>query len=204
MSGVRSAIPLAGAVLALVCGCSQTEQQPAAGSSGPQTVVTVYFLTDGGLAPLSVRRSVARGSPFARRALGALLSGPNDAERRAGITSAIPRQAVVRSFSIAPSVSRASGTATVDLGGMPSVERAGAVNIARVGTQVARTLIGVSGIERVRLRANGKPWGFWSMQAPHRVIDRPWDYDALLGLNGICDAKPGTEAVPGDCFSALP
>jgi hypothetical protein len=110
----------------------------------------------------------------------------------------------VRSFSIAPSLSRAAGTATVDLGGMPTVGEAGTVNIARVAAQVARTLIGLSGIERVRLRANSGPWGFWRIQPPHHVLDRPWDYEALLDLNEICTAKPGTEAVPGDCFSALP
>jgi len=101
-------------------------------------------------------------------------------------------------------MSRAAGTATVDLGGLPTVDEAGPVNIARIGTQVARTLIGLSGIERVRLRANRRPWGFWSMHPPNRVLDRPWDYKTLLSLEGICATKPGTEAVPGDCFSALP
>jgi spore germination protein GerM len=166
--------------------------------------VTVYLLTDRGRAPLGVRRTIQRDSPFARRALAALLEGPTDAERRAGISSAIPEHATVRSFSIAPSLSRAAGTATVDLGGMPTVGEAGTVNIARVAAQVARTLIGLSGIERVRLRANSGPWGFWSIRPPHHVLDRPWDYEALLDLNEICTAKPGTEAVPGDCFSALP
>ena len=198
---MRSAIPpAAAAFLAVVCGCGQMNAQPAARSREPPLEVSVYFLAAGGTAPLAVRRSVAPGPPVARLALAALLRGPNDAERGAGITSAIPGQAFVRSFSIAP----ASGSATVDLGGMPSVEHAGPVGVARVGTQVTRTLIGVSGIERIRLRANGKPWGFWNMRAPHRVVDRPWDYDTLLGLNGICAARPGTETVPGDCFSALP
>jgi hypothetical protein len=36
------------------------------------------------------------------------------------------------------------------------------------------------------------------------IIDRPIDYQTLLGFYGICAAKPGTEAVPGDCFTALP
>ena len=36
------------------------------------------------------------------------------------------------------------------------------------------------------------------------ISDRPHDYDTMLGWSHVCTGKPGTEAVPGDCFSALP
>jgi len=69
-------------------------------------------------------------------------------------------------------------------------------------TQIARTLIGLSDIERVRLRVDGRAWGLWDMQG--NVRDDPIDYDRLRGFFDICAATPGTEAVPGNCFSALP
>ncbi|TML17505.1 MAG: GerMN domain-containing protein [Actinobacteria bacterium] len=197
--GVRSVLLLM-AVAVATPGCGDHGHRPASTSAN----ATVYFLTDRGTAPLGVRRSIRRSSPFARQSLEALLEGPTEAERDAGITSAIPKGATLRSFSIAPSLSRTSGTATVDLGDMPSVDETGAVNVARVVTQVARTLIGLSGIERVRLRVDGQPWGFTSMHPPNRALDQLWDYRALLGLYGICEGTPGAETPPRDCFSALP
>ena len=72
---------------------------------------------------------------------------------------------------------------------------------ARVVTQIARTLIGVSGTERVWLRSGGRPWGFWSMEGG--ILDEAWSYGRLVGLN-VGAALPGTEAVRGDYFSAVP
>ena len=163
--------------------------------------VTLYFLTDGGTAPLGVRTSVRRPgtTPLARVALAKLLRGPA-AAGAPRLATAIPPGATIRSFTIRR---RANGSvATIDLVGLPSLEGIGAPVIARVGTQVARTVIGLSDVRQVRLRANGRPWAFWSMGGG--VLDRPWDYSLLLGLQGICTARPGTEAVPGDCFTALP
>lgn len=71
----------------------------------------------------------------------------------------------------------------------------------RVITQVARTVIGVSSIQRIWLRADGKPWDLFDMEG--RVVDRPTDYERLLGF-WIGTAEPGTETVVGDYFKALP
>ena len=157
---------------------------------------TVYFLADGGTAPIGVRRSIERGSTYARSALDALLAGPSESERRAGITSGLPSKAQVRSLTIH------GDTATVDLSGLPAQNDANAVLKVRVITQVSRTLIGLSGIDRVRLQADGSPWGLWNLQGG--VQDIAYDYPKLLGFYHVCVAKPGTEAVPGACFTALP
>jgi len=69
-------------------------------------------------------------------------------------------------------------------------------------TQVARTLIGLNDIERVWLRVDGRAWGLWDLEGNTR--DDAIDYDRLRGFFRICAAKRGTEAVPGDCFTALP
>jgi hypothetical protein len=65
-------------------------------------------------------------------------------------------------------------TAVVDLSGLPHQAD------DRIGTQIARTLIGVSDIARVRIRAEGKPWGFPSMRGG--TIVPTWDYSFLLGI----------------------
>jgi spore germination protein GerM len=142
--------------------------------------VTVYFLADSQTAPLGVRRTVMRrgSAPLARVALQQLLAGPNAGERRQGLTSAVPAGARIRSFSI---VRRShSSTATVDLPGLAPLSSVSGVTIARIGTQIARTLIGLSDVTRVRIESNGSPWNFWLMSGG--VSTRPWDYQLLLGL----------------------
>jgi hypothetical protein len=157
---------------------------------------TVYFLAEDRAAPIGVRRSLERRSPYAREALLALLAGPTGEERRAGITSAIPPRTEIRSLSFRGY----GGTgAVVDLSGLPATDDI--VERARIVTQIARTLIGVSGIERVWLRSGGRPWGFWSMEG--EMQDEAWSYDRLTGLD-VGSAAPGTEAVTGDYFSAVP
>jgi hypothetical protein len=49
--------------------------------------------------------------------------------------------------------------------GLPNPEMAGAVQVAQIETQIARSLIGVNGIERVRLREDGSAWGFCDRMA---------------------------------------
>jgi len=51
----------------------------------------IYFLTNHGSAPIGVRRTITRKSPYAREALTALLAGPTREEERKGITSPIPK-----------------------------------------------------------------------------------------------------------------
>ncbi len=136
----------------------------------------------------------------ARLALEELLAGPTTAERQRGLTTAIPTGARIRSLTIE---TQARGSdASVDLAGLPSADDAGAVLKVRVMTQVARTLIGLNDIARVRLRVDGRAWGLWDMRG--NIRDDPVDYVRLRGFLHVCAAKAGTEAVPGDCFTALP
>jgi spore germination protein GerM len=142
--------------------------------------VSLYFLTDGQTAALAVRRTVVRhGSvPLARIALQQLLAGPDVRDRRNGLTSAIPAGTKIRSFSIAQ---KAHGsTATLDLSGLPPLANVNGVTIARIGTQIARTIIGLSDVARVRIESNGRPWNFWLMSGG--VSTRLWDYQLLVGL----------------------
>jgi spore germination protein GerM len=184
-----------------VSGCGGEETQAAAPAGSVPSAIrdgeiatTIYFLVDGGAAPIGVRRAIAEKSPFAQGALAALLAGPSAAERSSGITSAIPAGSALRSFTFAD-----NGTeATVDLSGLPT--GADAVERVRVITQVARSLIGLSGIDRVRIRADGKPWGLWTFEGD--VTDRAYGYAELAGWTGICvGAEENTEE---DCFAALP
>jgi hypothetical protein len=148
---------------------------PSNGSSSRDFRVTLSFLTDGGSAPLGVRRTVVRTgtTPLARLALEALIAGPTASERRDGFTTAIRSSVRIRSLQI--SLRRRDGqTAVVDLSGLPRTAD------VRMGTQIARTLIGVSDITRVRIRADGKPWGFPSVRGG--TIVPTWNYRFLLGI----------------------
>jgi spore germination protein GerM len=159
--------------------------------AAPPLRTSVYFLVDDGRAPVAVRRALPRRSPFAREALAVLLDGPTTAERRSGVTSALPRSARIRSFRLA------EGTATIDLAGM-RFGTGTTVRQERTATQLARTLIGLSGIERVVLRAGGRPWPF--VDHSGRIIDLPVDYRRMLGWTRVCPLL----GEPSGCFSALP
>ena len=163
--------------------------------SSPTVETTLYFLTRDRAAPIGVRRSIPRKSPYALKALRALLAGPTAQERREGVTTAIPAGVKLLSFRI-----EANTSAIVNLSGLPA--KAGGVDRVRVITQITRSLVGLSGIERVWVRNEAKPWGLWRMSGG--VADVAYGYKNLLGFTRICAAKPGTEAVEGDCFSALP
>lgn len=107
-----------------------------------------------------------------------LFAGPNAHDRTEGLTTALPRGVRIRSFSI---LQQPRGSiATVDLLGLPSLSHATGTAIARVGTQIARTVIGLSDIVRVRIESRGRPWTFWLMRGG--VSTRPWDYQRLVGL----------------------
>ena len=68
------------------------------------------------------------------------------------------------------------------------------VDRVRVITQISRSLIGLSGIEQVRLRNDGKPWGLWLMTGG--TADIAYGYRELLGFTGVGGA--------GGSFAALP
>jgi hypothetical protein len=90
---------------------------------------------------------------------------------------------------------------TVNLAGLPPQGRTDVIRTARIITQIARTLIGVSGIERVWLETNGEPWGLTLRDGG--VDAGPFDYGDLAGWD-IGAACPGTETVVCDRFDALP
>ncbi|MGH3115477.1 MAG: GerMN domain-containing protein [Gaiellaceae bacterium] len=150
------------------------------------TRTTVYFLADHGVAPIGVRRTIDPESPHARKALLALLAGPTTEERQAGITSAIPPGTEIRSLTFRGY----GGTgAVVDVAALPGTYDA--ADRMRVITQISRTLIGVSGIERVWLRSGGRPWGFWSMDGEMQT-----KLGATTGSSGLTSARPSLERRP--------
>ncbi|MGH2988985.1 MAG: GerMN domain-containing protein [Gaiellaceae bacterium] len=169
--------------------------QPSTGS----TRTTVYFLTERGVAPVGARRTIQTKSPYAREALEALLRGPSDEERGQGVTTAIPTDTDVLSLTIQAPRPRGGSEAVVDLSGLTTVTDP--IDKARVITQVARTLIGMSDIDRVTLRSDGGPWGLVGMTGD--VIDGPFDYGTLAGWH-LGSSCPGTETVECDRFDALP
>ncbi len=198
MRGLTTAIGMT--LLALVVsGCGASEEQPAAAAasdSAPTTETTLYFLTSDRTAPTGVRRAIPRKPPYAVEALRALLAGPTAEERRQGLTTAIPAETKLVSLRIDDHTG-----AVVNLSGLPTVGSDG-VDRVRIITQITRSLIGLSGIQRVWLRNDREGWGLWRMDGG--ISERPYDYDDMVAWFHICASKPGTEAVPGDCFSALP
>jgi spore germination protein GerM len=161
------------AAVAAGCGGEGSGSPPL--TSAGTTRTTVYFLTDDGTAPIGVRRAIAKRHPWVREALYALLAGPSDAERKAGITTALPEGA--RLISVSP---RGPGDAgvVVDLSGLAGVYDA--ADRVRIITQVVRTLIGVSRVERVWLRSDGRVWGLTSHEG--EMSDMTYDYDTLAGF----------------------
>jgi spore germination protein GerM len=192
--------------VAVACG-SHSENQVGAGetrtstSAGfvtetrPTTTTTIYFLTNDGSAPIGVRRTIKRKSPYAREVLTALLAGPTREEARKGIASAIPKGTHLLSMTY----KRHGADETLNLAGLP--HDATVMQKARIITQIARTLIGVSGIERIWLRDEGRPWGLGLRDG--RVYAGPWGYEQLVGLD-VGAGCPGTETVECDHFKALP
>jgi spore germination protein GerM len=179
-------------------GSGETRTSTSAGfatKTRPTTTTTIYFLTNDGSAPIGVRRTIKRKSPYAREALTALLAGPTREEERKGITSAIPKGTRLLSMTY-----KEQGTdETLNLAGLP--RNANVMQKARIITQMARTVIGVSGIERIWLRDEGRPWGLRLTDG--RVYAGPWGYDQLVGLD-VGAGCPGTETVECDRFEALP
>jgi hypothetical protein len=167
-------------LIGLALGGAAPSDSAATAASVRSFRVTVYFLIDGQSAPLGVRRTVVRlgFAPLARLALERLLAGLSARELAEGLTSAIPVGAKIRSFSI---VQRPKGsTATVDLAGLPPLANVNGTTIARIGTEIARTLIGLSDVARVRIESNGRPWNFWLIHGG--ISKRAWDYQLLVGL----------------------
>lgn len=172
--------------------------------AGTPRETTVYFLTKDAAAPLGVRRTSNREPAGA--ALAALLAGPTTAERKRGLRTAIPEQARLVSLTL---TGRQRVVAVVNLAGLPLArgrqgEEATLGMRVRVITQIARTLIGVSGIVGVKIRAGGSPWDLWRMDGG--IVDRETNYDTLRSWTVICGGRSSAERKLGlsRCFSALP
>jgi germination protein M len=106
------------------------------------TVVTLFFLSDGKVAP--VARSVVAGPQVGRAALTELLKGVQAQDRAAGVHTAIP-----------PGTDLA-GLAIVD--GLATVELSRRL-VARAQAQVVYTLTQFPTVRRVQLVAGGGPQG---------------------------------------------
>ena len=170
------------------CGVGAEQSAGAATAARPTTFeTTLYFLTSDQSAPIGVRRSLERTSPFAIQAMRALLAGRTQAEKERGLRSAIPDGTRLVALRIVP-----NGLAVVNLTGLPA--NGSPVDRVRVITQIARSLIGLSGIQQVRLRNDGKPWGLWLMSGG--TADTAYGYRELLGFTGVGGA--------GGSFAALP
>ena len=188
------------AASAAACGGRQ-DAPPGVASPAPTIATTLYFLIEGGAAPIGVRRTIVKDAPpeqgaSLRGTVKALLEGPAAEEKARGITTAIPAGTKLLSLK-----SRGYGGtgAVVDLSGLSSVDDP--LDRARVVTQVVRTLVWSGHIERVWFLSENRPWGMGLHDGS--VDDGPYDYDRLHGfwLGAGC---PGTETVECDSFRALP
>ena len=143
-----------------------------------------------------MRRTIKARPPYAREALKALLAGPTPEEAESGITTAIPEETQF----LAMTYKRHGADETVNLSGLPR-EGADVLQQHRIITQLTRTLIGVSGTERVWLLNEGRPWGLTLRNGS--IVNGPFDYGDLVGWD-IGAGCPGTETVVCDHFDALP
>jgi sporulation and spore germination protein len=207
-----AAVPVVVAAMIGAVGCGATK---GASSAAPPSrtartfETTVYFLTEDAGAPLGVRRTLPARSPHAREALTALLDGPNSNERNRGLVTAFPLRARLVSLRL---VARPAGTdAFIDLTGIPPVagvlpgKRPSVLMRVRALTQIARTLIGLSGIGRVWVRVDSRPWDLPRIDG--RLGDGPTHYQRLRGWSRICAGQRTLNeraAGLGRCFAALP
>lgn len=141
----------------------------------PETVVagSVYFLRGEKLAP--ARRDLA-GPAVAASAVRALLAGPTEAERAAGMTSTIPAGTELRGVNLV------AGTATVDLSGRFDTG-GGTLSMTSRLALVVFTLTQFATIDRVEFRMDGVPVRVFGGEGI--VLDHPQtraDYEDLAPL----------------------
>lgn len=126
---MRRLAPLAAVLVLAGCGGDDEEighseaiTAPATTAAGPATTraetaapaptearrVLVYFLRNGRVA--AAQREIPATRAVARAALQALAAGPNEAERRAGFTTSIPRDLALDRLSVAGGIARVDFT----------------------------------------------------------------------------------------------
>jgi hypothetical protein len=116
----------------------------------PSKAVRVYFVQGEQFAPVERRVDTAEPDAVARRAVEWLLDGPNAAERRRGIETALPAGTTLRSLGVE------TGTAIVELHAVPTIPTAGDVTIRPArAAQIVYTLTALPGVERVLIKVDG-------------------------------------------------
>lgn len=124
--------------------------QPTTTTSAPAAplAVHVYFLRDEKVASVHREVSVTEGLG-ARAAMRALLTGPTDAERAAGLSTAIPAGSKVLGLSFAHGIADVNMNAAYESGG-------GSLSMTARLMQVAFTLTQFTPAQRVTFRVEGK------------------------------------------------
>ena len=215
------ALPLAVAILALAaCGGSGTagirDEGPAAiggnaavspaAAAGEGTAPVVPAVPASGTAfvyllrydqPEPVRRAVPIDLPVSEGSLRALVAGPTQAERVLDYSTALPEGTRVLAYSV---VKR---TATVDLSAMPSADGQSEGDALLALYQVVYTVTGTEGIDAVRVRVDGRPYGLNSLTGGSSAGEPALTRAALSsvvasttvpGSAGCAVAKAGTAA----------
>lgn len=120
---------------------------PSPAPAAETTALTVYFVRRGKLG--TAERRVPQTTAVATAALKALLKGPSDAERAAGLASAVPGGVTLRRIAIEDQV------AVVDLSG-PFAD-GDAASLAARTAQVVYTATQFPNVRAVRLTVDGAP-----------------------------------------------
>lgn len=138
--------------------------------ASPEKLLQVYWLKEGGLA--AVRRQfqspAAEAVPEERlkAALGYLLEGPNQSEKRRGFTSEIPPKLALRRAWLRQDL------ASLDFNSVLAEMGGGAGKIEAAVAQIVYTATAVEPVQRVGFFINGQD-GEIVLGAEGYVIDRP-------------------------------
>lgn len=145
--------------------------------------VSVFFMADGGDSPerpgpflVSVYRAVVDDGGPAAAAVRALVEGPTDAERDAGISSEVPEDTELLGITIE------DGRAVVDLSGRFE-QGGGSLSMFARLAQLTATLTSFDTIDGVELRLDGEPVDVFSGEGV--ILDDP------MTLLGFEDLLPG-------------
>jgi germination protein M len=196
-------VVLVGAFLLAGCGSSSKNSAPTGtGTASPaRTSLAVYLIRNGKLG--LVHRLVSRTPAVGSAALRALLAGPADAERAAGLTSAIPGGTRLLGLSISRAVATVDFSRELDSPG-------NRLSLRQRAAQVVFTLTQFPSVHEVRFEVGGRPWR--TLAALARPVGRP-EFELLappiivespaagaivhspLAIQGTADAFEATFAV---------
>jgi hypothetical protein len=130
-----------------VAGPATTQAPATTAAEAEPSQVLVYFLRD---ERLGVAARIAETDGVGAEAVEALLEGPSETERDAGLATAVPEGTELLGLSIA------DGVATVDLSGA-FAEGGGSLSMQSRVAQVVYTLTQFPSVERVAFRLDGEP-----------------------------------------------